>query len=158
MVFIIILKLCTSTLLDWWEISSHLLLCSIPPINRDVWGTCCKFSRILCSNKGFGKGPLLRSPSHCVPHHGAFTPVGYLLLLGKTENATARGPSSPDASSKALPLKVFPHHGPCQLAESAEVKLPPLIGRISFSLMFFSCFSKPPTFSKTLFSPWASGF
>ena len=82
----------------------HLICCSAPfppsPGMGVVWGSC-KFSRILCSNKGFGKGPLLSSPSHCVPHHGAFIPVGYLLLLGKTENVTAHGPSSPDASSKS---------------------------------------------------------
>ena len=93
-------------------------------------------SRVLCSDKGFGEGPLLISPSHCVCPHGPFTPGGSLLLLGKTENVIAHGPTPQIFHPEALPLGVLPLPG----SRTCSACFYPQSGEGPFSLVFLPFF------------------
>ena len=106
----------------------HLICCSAPfppsPGMGVVWGSC-KFLRILCSNKGFGKGPLLSSPSIV-----SLTMVpSYLLAIccfwARLKMLLPMAPAPQMLHPKAVPLRVFPHYGLCWVAESSEVASTP---------------------------------
>lgn len=136
------------TLLGQWEMSSQLCSALHPPPQPG----CVKVPRILGSDRGFGEGPLLISPSHCVcPPVPSFLVA--ICCFWARLGCQHLGPQLPSCSTPEVFLSgVLPPHGPCQEAEPEELAPPSKLG-------FLSCFPKLLSkLSSNPILPLGSGF